>query len=85
MPSDAVASSSLAVEKSLSMMEDARSPAFFLQCERTFGLLRDILSTCGKFMNKLNQYLLLFYELHNIFRVDILTAIVTDIFFRSAI
>ena len=29
MPSDAVASSSLAVEKSPSLMEDARSPFFF--------------------------------------------------------
>jgi len=39
MPSDAVASSSLAVEKSPSLMEDARSPAFFFSflCEKTFG------------------------------------------------
>jgi hypothetical protein len=39
MPSDAVASSGLAVEKSPSLMEDARSPAFFGgQCERlVFG------------------------------------------------
>jgi hypothetical protein len=37
MPSDAVASSSVAVEKSSSLMEGARSVTFYLQCERTFG------------------------------------------------
>ena len=58
MPSDAVASSGLAVEKSPSLMEDARSPALFCNVR---GLLVtfegriyqfDILSTCGKFMKQ---------------------------------
>ena len=42
MPSDAVASSSLAVEKSSSLMEDARLSAFF------FCNVRGLLVTCGE-------------------------------------
>ena len=55
MSSDAVASSSLAVEKSAGLTGDARLPAF---CN-VRGLFESMtfLSTCGEIGNKPNQYM----------------------------